>query len=260
MKQRSVIRWGCLIVVLLMTVCALSGCGGDTEEALAPTNRFFVNDFAGVLSQEAENDIYARGVKLQQDTKAEGAAQAVVVTVKSLEGQTIENYAYKLASSWGIGDEERDSGLLILLAVEEREIRIEVGNGLQGQITDGKTGRILNTYAIPDLKQDNFSAALQKTYAAVVNEIYHEYGMATDEGYVPANDLPGSTGTTEGELPPWMAVVALVGLVALVIWKPQLLLFIRPGFGGGGRGGHGGGGGFSGGGGGFSGGGASRGF
>lgn len=259
MKQRAFV----VVCLLALTLCLLSGCV-EAAAALTPTDRFFVNDFAEVLSAETEDDIYARGVALYNKTKA----QAVVVTVESMDGEVIEDFAYDLANAWGIGEAEKDTGVLILLAVEEREVRIEVGSGLEGRLTDGKTGRILDNYAIPYLREDDFSTGLQQAYAAVVNEIYYEFGLETDEGYVPVDQLSDTYGE-EIELPDWAAIIVVLVVIALVIAKPRLLIFMghggryHGGHGGGfhgGFGGHGGGGGFSGGGGGFSGGGSSRGF
>ena len=148
-RGRSLV-WVCLTALLL---CLLSGCDEESgPAALTATDRFFVNDFANVLSDEAENTMYKQGVQLYEKTKA----QVVAVTVDSLDGEQIEDYSYDLANRWGIGEAEKDTGVLLLLAVEEREVRIEVGSGLEGQLTDGKTGRLLDTYAIPSFKKDDF--------------------------------------------------------------------------------------------------------
>lgn len=262
MGKRSV-GAACLLALLLSL---LTGCAAEAAP-LSPTDRFFVNDFADVLSAEAEDDIYARGVALYNKTKA----QAVVVTVESMDGEVIEDFAYDLANDWGIGEAEQDTGVLILLALEEREVRIEVGSGLEGRLTDGKTGRILDHYAIPYLSEDDFSTGLQEAYAAVVNEICYEFGLDTEAGYIPAEQLddPYAEGYGPDEVPAWAGIIILLVVLVLVARFPYLI-FLGPRGGGfhgprgggfhGGFGGRGGGGGFSGGGGGFSGGGSSRGF
>ena len=73
-------------------------------------------------------------------------AQIVVVTVQNLEGQSLEEYATELFRNYGIGDKEKNNGVLLLCAYEERQFRIEVGYGLEGTLTDGKTGRIQDEY------------------------------------------------------------------------------------------------------------------
>lgn len=255
--------WLCLCSLFL---CLLSGCDdAQAAAALTPTDRFFVNDFAGVLSEDAENAMYAMGVQLQEKTKA----QVVAVTVKSLDGEALEDYTFDLARAWKLGDAEQDSGVLLFLAVEERQVRIEVGSGLEGAITDGKSGRILDNYAIPAFKKDDFSTGMQQAYRAIVNEVYLEFGLEPEAGYVPADRLPA--GEDEDDLS--VGGIIGIGIVLLIVFLivPRFPLWFhigpfghgggRGGFGGGfGGGGFGGGGGFSGGGGGFSGGGSSRGF
>lgn len=114
----------------------------------SPTSDFFVNDFASCLTDEDKNTIQALGEELYKKTKA----QVVVVTVQSLGGRDIESYSIGLAREWGIGDKDDDSGVLLLLSTGDRQVRIEVGKGLEGSLTDGKSGRILDSYAVPYLK------------------------------------------------------------------------------------------------------------
>ena len=101
------------------------------------TSSFFVNDFANVISNEDENKMQQQGEALYKKF----GAQVVVVTIKSLDGASLEDYSLKLARSWGIGSKNDDNGILLLLAVDERKVRIEVGTGLEGALPDSKTGR-----------------------------------------------------------------------------------------------------------------------
>ena len=96
-----------------------------------------VNDFAGVLTADdrAYLENFLRSV--ERDTTAE----VVVVTVTSLDGMTIEEYANRLFADWGIGTKARDNGVLLLVAPAERQVRIEVGYGLEGSLPDGLAGR-----------------------------------------------------------------------------------------------------------------------
>ena len=97
-------------------------------------------------------------------------AQAVAVTVPSLGGQSVEDYAIDLANSWGIGQAEEDNGVLILIAVEERKLRVEVGLGLEGALPDGKTGRIMDEYMTPSLRQNDYSTGMLEGYKAVASQ------------------------------------------------------------------------------------------
>ena len=190
-------------------------------------------------------------------------AQVVVATVSDLGGDDIESYSLNMARSWGIGDKDENNGVLLLLAVSERKVRIEVGYGLEGALPDSKTGRILDTYGMDYFRNDEFSEGLASVYNSLINEVYIEYGLVADENYTPVRNYSG-----DDEL--FSAVVAVFVVIAVIIYLilRRILPFghrhYRGGFYGGGSFGggsfRGGGGGFSGGGGSFGGGGSSRGF
>lgn len=258
-----------------IALTAVWGLSASAAAAYQPTTQFFVNDFADVISSNAEQQIVELGRTLEQQT----GAQVVAVTVPSLDGQSVEDYAIDLANSWGIGQAEQDNGVLLLIAVEERKLRIEVGRGLEGALPDGKTGRIMDEYMTPSLRSNDYSAGMLEGYKAVAAQVYQEYGVDSSElsGY-------GITGNTSGSTQRGgaRAILSMLSPLAIII----LLLILRRGghgrglpffwffggprgggggndtFGGGGgfSGGFGGGGGFSGGGGSFGGGGGSRGF
>ncbi len=251
-----------LLVCLCFSLCTLAGCG--EEEKLKPTDKFFVNDFADVIDESDENTMYKKGVLLQENTKA----QVVAVTVDSLKGQDISDYAVNLGREWELGDKEKNNGVLILLAVEDRQIYIAVGYGLEGALPDSKTGRILDNYTIPYLRDDNFSSGILGAYNAVYNEVCIEYGVPADKGYIPAEQLPQNSSSEETTdvktvIISWIILFVIVLIYSFVFRKRGMMFIPMGGFGPrGGSGGFGGGGfgGFSGGGGSFGGGGAGRSF
>lgn len=140
---------------------------GKVNALVSPTDKFYVNDYADVLSPETEEYIYEKSVKLNE---VDGT-QIVVVTVKNLEGRSLEDYSLELARNFKIGSKEKDNGLLLLLALEERKFRVEVGTGLEGILPDGKTGRFQDQYIIPYLKENNFDEGIKNGYNAFYNEI-----------------------------------------------------------------------------------------
>ncbi len=264
---------------ILLAMLAGSSLTAGAQEAYEPTAQFFVNDFAGVISDDAERRMVETGQALQQQT----GAQIVAVTVPSLDGQSVEDYAIDLANDWGIGQESEDNGVLLLIAVEERQLRIEVGLGLEGALPDGKTGRIMDTYMVPSLREDDFSAGMLEGYLAVAAQVYAEYGIDASElaGYEALGNTAGSsaqstiTRSTLAKLSPIAVFVILVLVLGIRQRRRGFFPFFWFGghgphggsgsnddnpFGGFGGGGFGGGGGFSGGGGSFGGGGGSRGF
>ena len=161
-KLRMVIV--CVIVSLLCASTATIAFSAPNIPAA--TNDFYVNDFANVFSQEEKNQLMSSAVNLANE---HDGIQVVVTTVKSLEGDSIENYAYNMYNQYGIGKE--DMGLLILLATEDRQIRVEVGRGMEGYINDAKAGRFIDKYAIPYLKQNKFNEGLTSLQSALISEI-----------------------------------------------------------------------------------------
>lgn len=221
-----------------------------------PTKNFFVNDFANVISNADEEKMQQQGEALFKEC----GAQVVVVTVKSLNGEDLESYSLNLARSWRIGSDKNDDGILLLLAVDERKVRIEVGYGLEGALPDSKTGRILDTYGVDRFKKNDFSTGLAAVYDSLINEVYIEKGLDPADGYTPVEDYSLTT----------KEKVIAYGIIALIVLafifsnrgkRKRGFVYYGGGFGGGGFSGSGSsGGGFSGGGGSFGGGGSSRGF
>ena len=257
-------------VIILCLLCLLSGCGKQGKKVTYPdaTDRFFINDFSDVITEENADAIYKTGAALYEKT----GAQAVVVTVNSTDGIEISEYALELGRAWGVGSKEKDDGLVILLAVEDRQIYTAVGYGLEGALPDSKVGRLTDTYAIPYLSDDDFSNGVTSLYGALVNEIYAEYGVAVDDQYIVPQEQSEEVSAKSVAIS-WI-VMLIVILIYFAIFRRRGLFFFFGGFGGGnggfggfgggsggfgGRGGFGGGG-FSGGGGSFGGGGAGRGF
>ena len=229
----------------------------------AHTDKFYVNDFANVLSDETEQHIFENSKRLDEET----GAQIVVVAISNLDGRDIESYTTELFREWGIGDSEKNSGLLFLVSIEDRRLRIEVGYGLEGILPDGKVGRIRDEQITPSLKDDKWDEGVLKGYDAlfaVVDENREEIGKA-----------PPPSSDSSDWLFVFMAFGIIGGLIFAAAQHPQKFggtnggnsshgrgwgpFGMGGGFGGGGFGG-GGGGGFGGGGGSSGGGGASGGF
>ncbi|MCX6005820.1 MAG: TPM domain-containing protein [Chloroflexi bacterium] len=121
-----------------------------------PAYQGFVNDYAGLLTAQGKSQLEAKLTQLEKDT----AAEVAVVTIKSLEGDTIEDYAVRLFEKWGIGKKDKNNGVLFLVALDERKMRIEVGYGLEPIITDGRAGRIRDDDVIPSFKKGNYEEGI----------------------------------------------------------------------------------------------------
>jgi uncharacterized protein len=132
----------------------------------------YVSDFAGVLSPSGKAQITALCGEVEQKTHA----QIAVVTVKTLEGQPIEDFANTLFEKWGIGPKKSGSGVLILLVAEDRKNRIEVGYGLEPILPDGKVGSFLRE-AVPLLRDNDYDGALLLVTRRVADVIAADRGV-----------------------------------------------------------------------------------
>jgi uncharacterized protein len=138
-----------------------------------PTKEFYVNDFAGVLKSDIKQKIISEAFEL----KAKTTAQVVVMTIDSLQDAPIEEYAVDVFRKWGIGEKDRNNGVLLLVAIKDRKARIEVGYGLEGALPDGKSGRILKEIMNPSFKNGDYSTGILNGFHAVLTEVYKENGI-----------------------------------------------------------------------------------
>ncbi|MBC8206585.1 MAG: TPM domain-containing protein [Kiritimatiellales bacterium] len=241
---------------VLIVLLACSAQASDTLlNSLRP--RGPVNDFANVIPAAEENQLAAILTELQQKT---GDA-VVVVTLPSLDGGQIDDFANRLFERWGIGQKGKDNGILLLGATDEQRgnrLRIEVGYGLEGVLNDAAAGRILDQYVVPAWNQQQYGSAIASGGAAIAQRVAADKGIQLS-GVPQYNRGYGSQPPRKSN--PIMNVLFIIGFIYMAIRHPRLLLLmiLMSGRGGGSRGGGGFGGGFGGFGGGMSGGGgASR--
>lgn len=152
-----------MAVILCFCTCITTFASPSIPDA---TLDFYVNDFANIFSAEDKDILMNNALSLAN--KSDGI-QVVISTVKSLEGDSIENYATTMYNKYGIGKD--DMGLLILLSTGDRQIRVEVGKAMEGYINDSKAGRFIDKYAIPHLKQNKFNEGLISLQTAFIKEI-----------------------------------------------------------------------------------------
>jgi uncharacterized protein len=128
-----------------------------------PEKRGLVNDFADVIEPAIEEKINAITGELLAKTEI----PVVVVTMPDIGDNEYNDYANRLYEKWGIGKKGEDKGVLIFVTVKERKLRIEVGYGLEGVITDGTAGEIRDRYMTPYLKQNKYGEGILNGAAAV---------------------------------------------------------------------------------------------
>lgn len=267
--RRGLFRTLVACLALLLITAAVSASAKPDFPKL--TGR--VVDDASMLSPDAENRLTRMLAALEQ---ANGD-QVVVVTLPDLGGDSIETYGYQLGRAWGIGQKKKNNGALLIIAKKEHAIRIEVGYGLEGQLTDARSSVIIHQVIEPAFKKGNFDAGVLQGTAAIVqllggkppSQLVDQASQAMQ--HHPSDGRRPSLGHTLMFFVLIIAIVALFGgsggggrggrrrRRGFLPWFIPMGGGFGGGFGGSGGGGFGGGG-FSGGGGGFGGGGASGGW
>ena len=135
-----------LVVALLLAVQPVAGLE-------VPILERQVTDLAGLFSLSAASEMDHRLKILEEET----GAQVAVLTIPSLEGQVLEDFSMRVVEAWKLGSQDRDNGVLVLIARDDRKIRIEVGYGLEGVIPDVLAGRIIDNAMKPAFREGDFS-------------------------------------------------------------------------------------------------------
>jgi uncharacterized protein len=139
-----------------------------------PTGR--VNDFANIIDAAVEAELDQKIDQLEQKTSSEIA----VVTIQSLGAMSVEEYANKLFKEWGIGQAKQDNGVLVLVAPNDRAMRIEVGYGLEGVLPDGLAGQIIREDFTPSFRNNDFTGGIRAGVTRVV-EVVEKHQVLTPE-------------------------------------------------------------------------------
>ncbi len=239
---RSVVGLGFGLILLLVAARA--------RALEVPALRGRVNDYANVLPESARQSLEARLAAHEAKT----GHQFAVLTLPSLEGDALEDFSIRAVEKWKLGHAKVDDGLLLLVVQREHKVRIEVGYGLEGHITDALSSRIIRNTIVPEFRRGDYAAGITQGMNAL---------LGADGDAEPGAPAPQSPPPSPGV--PWPLVMFLP-ILGLFWWLRRGGYGTRGpggyggGYWGGGYGGGswgGGGGGFSGGGGGFGGGGAS---
>ncbi len=195
------------ILGLIIAIVFLFVISYNVSAVVEPTREFYVNDYANLLSNETQKYIISVNRNLNSQTKA----QVVVVTIPTLEGDSLEEYSTELFRSFGIGDKKLNNGVLILIALQERECRIEVGYGLEGVLNDAKTGRIQDNYMIPYLKDDNWDAGIKNGFNAIIEELEGEYNV--NIGNAEPADNSGDINNVRVQMYLWSVIFGMPALI-----------------------------------------------
>ena len=213
-----------LLTVLILLSCLLCGCGSistdnttnDSEvkiqvpEVLKDT---YVYDQGNIISDDQEAVINNLLVQLEEKTTVEFA----VITIPSLNNLTVEQYAVKLANTLGIGKAGEDNGILLLVSKTDTKVRLEIGRGLQGFLTDSVSGRILDKYFVPAREDDNYNDACFNTVNAVINCIANsdDYEFSEIEGLDPEINVESESELTTEQV---IGIIILIIFLLILEW------------------------------------------
>ena len=249
--------FGRLLLALLLALAMAAPAAAQTFPALTGQ----VVDEAGILPPEVQSQLTAKLAALEQQSQR----QLVVVTVPSLQGYEISDYGYRLGRQWGIGTKERNDGAMLLVAPNERKVRIEVGYGLEPVLTDGMSFLIINNAILPRFKAGDLPGGIVAGTDAIIQQLT----LPADEARQLAARADKQQQDRDEGFPfgliLWLAIFFFFFVLPMIrgvrggrAYRGGAPVILFPGgFGGGRSGGGFGGGGFSGGGGSFGGGGAS---
>jgi uncharacterized protein len=219
----------------------------------------YVVDLANIIDSPAETNLNRYLRELERKT----SAQFIVLTIQSLEGGSIDDFALEVAhDKWKLGQKGKDNGVLLVVSTGDKKYRIEVGYGLEGPLPDSLVGSIGRNRLVPFFRKGDFSQGIYSAALVIAGEIAKEAGVEiSGMPQAPARNVQKRK---RGKFDSIISIIVLVFMVILFIRNPKLFLMLllfssmggrRGSWGGGGGGGFGGGGG-----GGFGGGGASGGW
>ncbi|MDK9706483.1 MAG: TPM domain-containing protein [Desulforhopalus sp.] len=166
---------GRLPACLVLIVLGLALTGQAALAIEVPKLIARVNDYAAILSPATRQQLEDSLAKLER----EESTQIAVLTITSLQGEVLEEFSLKVAETWRLGQKGRDNGALLLIAKNDRKLRIEVGYGLEGRLTDLAAGRIIRDVITPRFREGNFDLGVSDGVAAMISAVRGEFSFST---------------------------------------------------------------------------------
>ncbi len=183
MKLRRIVLSKSLAIIL--TTCFHLIIASSALALEIPALQGRVNDLGSLISPSTATQI-EQSLKYLEETDS---TQIVVLTIPSLEGESLEEFSLKVAETWKIGQSGLDNGALLLVSVKDRKVRIEVGYGLEGTLTDLVAGRIIKNIILPNFKEGRFDQGIIDGVSAMSQAVKGEFS-AEDSSRVKNNDDP----------------------------------------------------------------------
>src|SRR5262249_31502381 len=195
--------WNLLRLGALAALCASAGLGVDWK-ALQPQG--YVSDFAGVIDDASKSQLEVYSAAVERST----GVQMAFVTLRSLEGEPIEDVANTIYRAWGVGQKGKNEGLMLLLSIGDRRSRIEVGYGLEPTLPDGFVGSVLREMR-PALRESHYGEAMMAAAQHMANTVAQAKGVQITER------LPRRIHRTTSNSIPWPVVLGFIFIIILLM-------------------------------------------
>lgn len=208
MIHRSIARFSAIVFSVILASATFAAAATPKFPTL--TGR--VVDDAGVLSASTQSSLTEM---LAEHERATGE-QIVVVTLPSLQGLTIEDFGYQLGRNWGIGEKGKNNGVLLIVAPKEHKVRIEVGYGMEGTLTDAASRTIIERKILPNFRRGDFNAGVIAGTTSILKVL--RANEVLEQGSYSDNPVEGNYLATDWEI-----------LIALAIWIILVIMLDRLG-------------------------------
>jgi uncharacterized protein len=193
-------------ILFILLLCCLPFAVDSLD---VPRLQGYVNDHAGMVSPSAKSKIEEELRTFEQSD----STQVVILTIPSLEGENIEEFSIKVAEAWKIGQQQKDNGVLFVVSKQERKIRIEVGRGLEGKLTDLMAGRIIDQVIKPRFKQGDFDGGFITGVSALIDATRGEFK---------AEQRPVQR--RQKGFPPFLTLLLFLGVFTLILGSISRIL------------------------------------
>jgi len=185
-------------ILLLCALCVFAVSVSFAQFPERPKPQRLVNDFANVLSESDEALLEKKLVAYNDST----STQIAIVTLQNIGGYDAASFSFELAEKWGIGRKSKNNGILILMSVEERDVFIATGYGVEEFVPDALSKRIVNNYLIPNFKQGNFYKGFDEATDVII-------GLLT--GQFNADDI-----SKEKKIPIWAIIIIIIVIIIIL--------------------------------------------
>lgn len=201
-------KTGTLRIIRQVALCLFLGTMATNLYAReVPVLKGRVNDYAGMLSPSALSSLEVKLAGLEKTD----STQIAVLTVPSLEGDSLEDFSIRVAEEWKIGQKKLDNGALLIITRDERKARIEVGYGLEGSLTDLVSGRIIDDIIRPHFRAGNYDEGVNAAVDAMISVVRGEF---KSDG-IPGNGVNGAKGADKYAYP-LLFLLIFIGIIGSI--------------------------------------------